>query len=109
MPEDGTFLALPRVTAFGIVDGMPGRNARRGASELIQRSMQDEDLRRRLLEYRKSTVEQERGAKLPEGIEVQVIEETPETIYLVLPPKAETSQDGGELSDRELEAVAGGW
>ena len=76
---------------------------------LIQRSAQDENLRRRLLEDPKSAVEQEIGAKLPEGIEIRVVEETPETIYLVLPPTGSTSQRGNELSDRELEAVAGGW
>ena len=90
MPEDGT-LTLSIVTPSMAVDGMPRRNSRRGASELIQRSMQDEDLRRRLLEDRKSTVEQEMGAKLLEDIDIRAIEKTPVTIYLVLPPRAETS------------------
>ncbi len=76
---------------------------------LIERSAQDEELRQRLVTDPKGTVEQELGAKLPEGIEIRAVEETPETIYLVLPPTASSSQDGGELSDRELEAVAGGW
>ncbi len=76
---------------------------------LIERSAQDEELRQRLLNDPKGTVEQELGATLPEGIEIRAIEETPETIYLVLPPKAATSHEGGELSDREFEAVAGGW
>ncbi len=76
---------------------------------MIQRSVEDEELRQRLLSDPKGTVVQELGAKLPEGIEIRAVEETPETIYLVLPPRASTSQDGAELSDRELEAVAGGW
>ncbi len=77
---------------------------------LIQRSMEDEDLRQRLLADPKGTIEQELGARLPEEIQILAVEETPETIYLVLPPKAlADTQSGGELSDRELEAVAGGW
>lgn len=77
---------------------------------LIERSTQDEGLRQRLLEDPKGTVEQELGASLPEEVEIRAVEETPETIYLVLPPRASgAASGGGELSDRELEAVAGGW
>ena len=35
------------------------------------------------------------------------MEETAETFYLVLPFASDAG--GGELSDRELETVAGGW
>jgi hypothetical protein len=40
-------------------------------------------------------------------VEIQVVEETPTTAYLVLP--AGPVRAGQELSDQELEAVAGGW
>ena len=78
---------------------------------LIRRSMEDEEFRQRLLADPKATVEQEIEAALPEEIEVRVVEETLETIYLVLPPSGAlaAAQTSGELSDRELEAVAGGW
>ncbi len=85
-----------------------GGNPEEMRQRLIERSAQDEELRQRLLSDPKGTVEQELGATLPEGIEIRAVEETPETVYLVLPPKASAVQ-GGELSDRELEAVAGGW
>lgn len=75
---------------------------------LVERSLQDDDFRRRLLEDPRSTVEQELGARLPEGIRVVAVEETSDTIYLVLPSASPAGQ-GGELSDRELESVAGGW
>ena len=52
-------------------------------------------------------MEQELGTPLPEGIEIRAVEETPDTIYLVLPSASPVGQ-GGELSDQELEAVAGG-
>jgi len=52
-------------------------------------------------------VEQELGAQLPEGVEVRVVEETADTIYLVLPSASAVGEEG-EISDQELDAVAGG-
>ena len=76
--------------------------------KLIQRSLEDEGFRRRLLEDPKAAVEDELGTRLPEGVEVRSVEETTDTIYLVL-PSASPLGEGGELSDRDLETVAGGW
>lgn len=42
-----------------------------------------------------------------EGVEVRVVEESTDTIYLVL-PLASAVGEYGELSEEELEAVAGG-
>ena len=53
------------------------------------------------------TVEQELATQLPEGVEVRVVEESADTIYLVL-PFASAIGEGEVLSDQELEAVAGG-
>jgi hypothetical protein len=76
---------------------------------LVQRSLEDEDFRQRLLEDPRATMEQELGVRLPAEVKVQALEETADTIYLVL-PSASSLGEGGELSDRELEAVAGaGW
>jgi hypothetical protein len=75
---------------------------------LVQRSLEDEEFRQRLLEDSKGTVEQELGSPLPEGVEVRVVQESADTIYLVL-PSASAVGEGGELSDRDLEAVAGGY
>jgi hypothetical protein len=75
---------------------------------LVQRSLQDEDFRRRLLDDPKAAVGQELGTQLPEGgVEVRVVEESADTIYLVL-PSTEPLGEGEELSDQELEEVAGG-
>jgi hypothetical protein len=74
---------------------------------LGQRSIEDEDFRQRLLDAPKAAVEQEMGAQLPEGVEVRALEENPQTIYLRL-PSASPPDQGEELSERELEAVAGG-
>jgi hypothetical protein len=74
---------------------------------LAERSLQDDAFRRRLLEEPKRTVEEELGTRLPEGVRVVPVEETVDTFYLVL-PNFSPLEEGGELSDRELEAVAGG-
>jgi Nitrile hydratase, alpha chain len=74
---------------------------------LIQRSLEDEEFRQRLLADPRAAIEQELGSRLPESIEVRVVEESADTIYLVLPSRSADAQ-GSELSDRELDAVAGG-
>jgi hypothetical protein len=78
---------------------------------LVQRSSEDESFRQRLLEDPKAAMEEELGTRLPEEIQVRAVEESAETIYLVLPPATSSAgqQESGEISDRELEAVAGGW
>ena len=75
---------------------------------LIERSLEDESFRQRLLDDPKGTLEQELGRQLPEGVEVRVVEESADTIYLVLPSASALGDQGGELSEEELESVAGG-
>jgi Nitrile hydratase, alpha chain len=74
---------------------------------LVERSLQDEEFRQRLLDDPKGTLEQELGTRLPEGFRVRVVEESAQTIYLSL-PSATAVGEGEGLSDRDLEAVAGG-
>ena len=73
---------------------------------LVQRSLEDDTFRQRLIEDPKGAVEQELGTRLPEGAQVRVVEETADTIYLVLPSSSPIG--GGELSDQDLETIAGG-
>ena len=74
---------------------------------LIEKSLQDESFRQRLLSDPKAAVEEELGTRLPEQVRVVAVEETTDTIYLVL-PSASPLGEGGDLADQELEAVAGG-
>ena len=76
---------------------------------LIEKSIEDEAFRQRLLEDPKAAVEQELGSRLPEEVRIVTVEETAETIYLVLPSTPVASGEGGALSDQELESVSGGW
>jgi len=78
---------------------------------LIQRSLEDEPFRQRMLEAPRSVVEEDLGTRLPEGIEVRAVEDTANTIYPVLPPPTFSAalREGEMLSEIELETVAGGW
>jgi hypothetical protein len=84
-----------------------GGNRAEMERRLIDRSLEDEEFRQRLLDDPKGAIEQELGSRLPESIEVRVVEESADTIYLVLPSASPLGQ-GSELSDQELDAVAGG-
>ena len=75
--------------------------------KLVERSLEDEPFRRRLIEDPKGILEEELGTRLPEEVRVVTVEETQDTIYLVLPGTPVESAEGVELSDRELESVAG--
>ena len=76
---------------------------------LVEKSLKDDAFRQRLLEDPRAAVEEELGTRLPEEVRVVAVEETADTAYLVLPFPSTESREDGELSDRELEAVAGGW
>jgi hypothetical protein len=77
---------------------------------LIQRSLQDEDFRQQLLSEPKAIIERAIGTQLPERVRVVALEESTDTIYLVLPSASPLVGEGGELSDELLESVSGaGW
>jgi hypothetical protein len=75
----------------------------------VERSLQDDAFRQRLLADPKAVVEEELGTRLPERIRVSAVEESADIIYLVLPSSSPVGREGEELSEEELEAVAGGW
>ena len=75
---------------------------------LTEKGLADETFRQRLLEDPRGAIEEELGTRLPAALQVVAVEETAETIYLVLPPLRSGDVQAEELSDRELEGVAGG-
>ena len=73
---------------------------------IIDKSLEDDAFRQRLLEDPRTALEEELGTPLPDEVEVRAVEESADTIYLVLPSTSPIGE-GGELSEQELEAVAG--
>jgi hypothetical protein len=80
--------------------------------QMIAKAWTNEAFKKELLSDTKNVIERElnilvqEGIRIPEGIKMKVLEETPDQMYMVIPqsPKAVAE----ELSDDELEAVAGG-
>ncbi len=76
---------------------------------LISKAMTDEAFKSELISNPKAVIAREMGQELPEDLEIEVLEPTQKKLYLVLPLKVESEEIlTNELSDRELEAVAGG-
>jgi hypothetical protein len=77
------------------------------AAQITERAAKDPVFRQELLADPKGVLARELGVALPDFLQVQELEETPTSVYLVL-PVAQLSA-GVELSDEQLEAAAGGW
>jgi broad-specificity NMP kinase len=80
----------------------PGAPARRELeARLAARAWADEGFRERLKADPRAAVAEETGVSVPESLEIEVLEETPEKAYLVIPLNRVA------ISDEELD-VAGG-
>jgi hypothetical protein len=77
--------------------------------KLIQRAWEDQNFKQELLSNPKAVYARESGGEIPTNIEIEVIQETANKVYLVLPNNpASAITNEGELSEEALEAVAGG-
>jgi len=70
--------------------------------QLIAKCWADEAFKQRLLANPAETLKNE-GLEVPEGVQVQVVEDTPQVINLVIPARPT------DLSDEDLGGVAGGY
>jgi nitrile hydratase alpha subunit len=75
--------------------------------QIVARAMEDEAFRQELLSNPKAAVERGLGITLPQGMTIQVYEDTPDTVHIVLPMKVQSGEPR-ELSDAELEQAVGG-
>ena len=88
------------------MDETPGKTRQQLEAQLIDKAMQDDAFRQELVRDPKGAVARELGMEeIPEHLQVQVLEESPTTVCLVLPPPVPGSS--AELSDEQLETVAG--
>ncbi|NJM20890.1 MAG: NHLP leader peptide family natural product precursor [Richelia sp. RM2_1_2] len=77
-------------------------------SRVITRALQDESFKRQLLigsNAAKAAIEQEIGQELPQDLQINVLEETANVSHIVLPIMSSNE----EISEKELESVAGGF
>jgi hypothetical protein len=65
-------------------------------SQVVARAWSDEDFKQRLIQDPRGVLA-EHGADLPDGIDLEVVEDTSTTRHLVLPPPP-----SDELTDEEL-------
>jgi hypothetical protein len=75
--------------------------------KLIEKAMKDEAFKKQLIENPKESLKNEFGMNFPESLEIKIIEEEARKIYFVLPYVPDTVS-AEQLSDMELEKVAGG-
>lgn len=76
-------------------------------ASIIERTNQDPTFRQALLDDPKAALSKFLGVVLPQGVNINVLEEKPGQHYLVLPP-ASQSLDALPLDDLELALVGGG-
>ena len=70
--------------------------------KIIAKAWADEAYKLRLI-HNPADVLKEEGLPVPEGITVKVVENTPALFHVILP-----RNPGGELTDEDLDATAGG-
>ena len=72
-------------------------------AKLVARAWQDESFKKELISNPEAAISKEIGQQLPANANVQVLEETGNTFYFVIPQKPSME----ELSEEQLESVAG--
>lgn len=75
--------------------------------QVLDRALADPGFRKELIESPHASLSSLYGVTIPENADVQVFEETADSHYVVIPP--DVSRMSEELTDEQLEAVAGGW
>ncbi|MDZ8106187.1 MAG: NHLP leader peptide family RiPP precursor [Nostoc sp. DedQUE12a] len=75
-------------------------------ARIIAKAWKDEAYKQELLTNSKAVIEREFGVEFPADVNVQVLEENSTSLYFVLPVSPIAIIQ--ELSEQELEAIAGG-
>lgn len=75
--------------------------------QVIAKAKEDPEFKQLILTNPKAALEQEIGQSIPTDLEIKVVQQTKNKLYMVLPLEQDQVQ-AQELSDKELEAVSGG-
>ena len=75
-------------------------------AKIVALAWSDDEFRRKFVADPKGQFEEHLGTKLPDNLTIRVHEETPDSVHFVIPQKP--PGDLSELSDEDLEKVAGG-
>jgi hypothetical protein len=70
-------------------------------AKVVARAQADESFRERLKADPRSAIAEETGVSMPESMQIEVLEETPEKAYLVIPASR------AAVPDEELDFAAG--
>lgn len=81
-------------------------------NHIARKAWSDPDFKQRLLSNPRAVISEElsnikEGVSIPENVDVKVVEEKPDEIYMVLPVNPE-EVTGRPLSEEDLERIAGG-
>ncbi|MBD2387093.1 NHLP leader peptide family RiPP precursor [Cylindrospermum sp. FACHB-282] len=75
---------------------------------IIAKAIEDPAYKQRLLSDAKAVLQEELDASLPDDLTVQVLQQSPKHLYLLLPMDIDELVRNSTLFEAELEAVAGG-
>jgi len=87
-----------------MAEGRELNGRERQVRKIIEMAQKDPAFKQKLLDDPKGATQEALGVTVPESIELEVLQETPTKLYLVLP----ADEEDVELSDAALAQVAGG-
>ena len=76
--------------------------------DVILKSLQDEDFKKHLARDPHGALSEHFQQEIPESIKINVVEEQPGEVTIVLPVKPTAANSSEDLTEQELDKVAGG-
>lgn len=95
-----------RGPAAGNPRGAPAVNGGDVENRIIARALRDETYRRRLIANPRMVIGEEVGNAFPRNVQVRVLQETPDTVYVVIPYVPAAGRE--RVSEMDLESGAAG-
>lgn len=72
---------------------------------VVAKAWKDEKFKKELISNPKAVISKEFGVQIPDNVNVKVLEENANNLYIILPTRPQVE---GELTDEQLQDVAGG-